>query len=379
MSAMPEMPGEDAVTGARLGGQRRWIPWAAVVMALAVGGCTGSATGSASSSQSPSASGSAGSAASTASSCAVTNVADQVIPSVVTIAVQGASGGGTGSGEVIRSDGYILTNNHVISSAANGGTVEVLFPDGTTVPATITGRDPLTDLAVIKVKPSRQLKVIKLGSSASVRVGEPVVAIGAPLGLSGTVTSGIISALDRTIQVPGENDRSALLVSAIQTDAAINPGNSGGALVNCAGQLIGVPSAGASVPSSSGESSGGNIGLGFAIPVDLAKSVSDEIIATGKVTHAFFGVQTLPIPPEAAAQAGVSEGLYVEGVVADGPAARAGLRTGDVITSVEGEPATSNTQLQELTLTKKPGDQVSIGYERGGKRQTATVTMAAQR
>jgi putative serine protease PepD len=279
---------------------------------------------------------------------------------------------------VIRSDGYILTNNHVISIAANGGRVEVMFSDGATAPATITGRDPLTDLAVLKVQPSRDLKVIELGTSGSVRVGQPVVAIGAPLGLSGTVTSGIVSALDRTVQVPGEDDRSALLVSALQTDAAINPGNSGGALVNCSGQLVGVPTAGASAPSSSGESSGGNIGLGFAIPVDLAKSVSDDIIATGRVTHAFFGVQTVPIPPEAAAQAGVSEGLFVEGVVADGPAARAGLSAGDVITSIEGKPATSNIQLQELTLTKKPGDNVSIEYERNAQRATATVTLAAQ-
>jgi putative serine protease PepD len=354
---------------------RQWSPWAAAGAALVVAvvsGCSGSATGT--STESPGST----AAANAVSSCAVTNVADQVIPSVVTISAQGSAGAGTGSGEVIRSDGYILTNNHVISVAANGGKVEVLFSDGTTAPATITGRDPLTDLAVLKIQPAHQLKAIQFGSSDSVRVGEPVVAIGAPLGLSGTVTSGIVSALDRTVEVPGENDRSALLVSAVQTDAAINPGNSGGALVNCSGQLIGVPTAGASVPSSSGESSGGNIGLGFAIPVDLAKSVSDEIIASGRVTHAFFGVQTVPIPPEAAAQAGVSEGLFVAGVVANGPADRAGLRQGDVITTIEGEPATSNIQLQELTLTKKPGDQVSIGYERDGRSATATVTLEAQ-
>jgi putative serine protease PepD len=293
---------------------------------------------------------------------------------VVTIAATGSGGSGTGSGEVIRSDGYILTNNHVISIAATGGSVEVLFSDGQTEAATITGRDPQSDLAVLKVQASHELKVIALGSSATVKVGEPVVAIGAPLGLSGTVTSGIVSALDRTVEVPGENDRSALLVSAMQTDASINPGNSGGALVNCAGQLVGVPTAGATVPGSGG----GSVGLGFAIPVDLAKSIADEIIATGRVTHAFFGLQTVPIPPAAAAQAGVPEGLYVQAVTPSGPAAQAGLRPDDVITSIDGEPATSNIQLQELTLTKKPGDTVSIGYSRAGQSATATVTLGAQ-
>ena len=299
---------------------------------------------------------------------------------MVTIAAHGPNGSGTGSGEVIRSDGYILTNNHVISiAAASGGSVEVQFSDGQVESATITGRDPQTDLAVLKVQASHQLKVIALGSSSSVQVGQPVVAIGAPLGLSGTVTSGIVSALNRTVQVPGDNDRSALLVSAVQTDASINPGNSGGALVDCAGKLVGVPTAGATVPSPSGESGGGSIGLGFAIPVDLAKSIADEIIATGRVTHAYFGVQTTPIPPAAAAQAGVPEGLFVQAVSAGGPAAAAGLRSEDVITSIDGEPATSNIQLQELTLTKKPGDTVSIGYERaGGHSAKATVTLAAQ-
>jgi len=304
----------------------------------------------------------------------VTRVADEVLPSVVTIAATGSGGSGTGSGEVIRSEGYILTNNHVISVAANGGSVQVLFADGQTAPAAITGRDVQTDLAVLHVQPARELKVIAVGSSASVKVGQPVVALGAPLGLSGTVTSGIISALDRTVEVPGEDDRSALLVSALQTDAAINPGNSGGALVNCAGQLIGVPTAGAVVPGSAG----GSIGLGFAIPVDLATSVADEIIATGRVTHAFFGLATVPIPASAAAQAGVPEGLFVQAVTPGGPAALAGLRAEDVITSIDGQPATSNIQLQELTLTKKPGDTVSIGYTRAGQPATATVTLAAQ-
>ncbi|HYB45868.1 MAG TPA: trypsin-like peptidase domain-containing protein [Streptosporangiaceae bacterium] len=296
-------------------------------------------------------------------------------PSVVTIAAASSGGGsGTGSGEVIRSDGYILTNNHVISIAANGGSVQVLFSDGRTAAATITGRDPQTDLAVLHVQTSAKLSVIALGSSASVKVGQPVVAIGAPLGLSGTVTSGIISALDRTVQVPGDNDKSALLVSALQTDAAINPGNSGGALVNCDGQLVGVPTAGATVPNSGG----GSIGLGFAIPVDLAKSIADEIIATGRVTHAFFGLQTVPIPPAAAAEAGLPEGLYVQAVTPGGPAAQAGLRADDVITSINGQPATSNIQLEELTLTKKPGDTVPIEYSRAGQSATTTVTLGTQ-
>jgi putative serine protease PepD len=353
------------------------VPWVAAGAALVVGGVIGGVVGAVTASSSPAAtSGSSATsgASATVSACAVTPVADQVVPSVVTISASGGGHSGTGSGEVIRPDGYILTNNHVISVAAHGGTVEVLFSDGQAAPATITGRDPQTDLAVIKVQVSRQLSVIALGSSASVKVGEAVVAVGAPLGLSGTVTSGIVSALDRTVEVPAENDTSALLVSAIQTDAAINPGNSGGALVNCASQLIGVPSAGATVPGLGG----GSIGLGFAIPVDLAKTVADEIIATGTVTHSYFGLATVSIPPAAAAQAGLPEGLYVQAVVSGGPAAQAGLRRGDVITSIDGEPATSNVQLQELTLTKKPGDTVTLGYSRDGTSATATVTLGTQ-
>ena len=348
----------------------------ALVVGGVVGGVIVGATQSSGSSVNSGSSANSGSTASSAtvSACPVTSVAEKVVPSVVTIAASGPDGGGTGSGEVIRSGGYILTNNHVISVAASGGSVGVLFADGQSAPATITGRDPQTDLAVLHVQTSRQLKVISLGSSSSVKVGQPVVAVGAPLGLSGTVTSGIVSALDRTVEVPSENDRSALLVSAVQTDASINPGNSGGALVNCDGQLVGVPTAGATVPNSGG----GSIGLGFAIPVDLAKRIADEIIATGRVTHSFFGLQTVPIPPGAAEQAGLPAGLFVQAVTPGGPAAMAGLRAEDVITKIDGEQATSNVQLQELTLTKKPGDTVSIDYSRDGQSATATVTLAAQ-
>jgi putative serine protease PepD len=365
------MQGADVIEAEQARGPSRWLPWIAAGAVLVVAGCSGStATSTVAAATSDN---------SAVSACAVTQVANEVVPSVVTIAAHGPSGSGTGSGEVIRSDGYILTNNHVIAMAAvSGGSVEVLFSDGQSASATIVGRDPQTDLAVLKVQASRQLKAIAMGSSSSVQVGQPVVAIGAPLGLSGTVTSGIVSALNRTVQVPGENDKSALLVDAVQTDASINPGNSGGALVNCSGQLIAVPTAGATVPSASGESSGGSIGLGFAIPVDLAKSISDEIIATGRVTHAFFGLQTAPIPSEAAAEAGVPEGLFVQAVTPGGPAAKAGLKANDVITSIDGKSATSNTQLQELTITKKPGDTVPIGYTRAGHSATTTVTLAAQ-
>ena len=355
------------------GNLRRWLPWAAAAIALVVGGVIGGVIVGATESSAATTSTSA-----QVSACEVTSVANEALPSVVTITVNGKGGAGTGSGEVIKSGGYIVTNNHVIAAAANGGSVEVQFADGQTAPATIVGRDPQTDLAVIKVDTSAQLKVIAMGTSASVQVGEADVVIGAPLGLSNTVTSGIVSALDRTIQVPAEDDKNALLVGALQTDSAINPGNSGGAMVNCSGQLIGIPTAGATVPSASGESNGGSIGLGFAIPVDLAKTISDEIITTGRVTHAYFGLQTVPIPPPAAKQAGVPEGLFVQAAVSGGPAAQAGLRPGDVITKVNGEAATSNVELQELTLTKKPGTTVPVEYWRDGHSASTTVTLGTQ-
>jgi putative serine protease PepD len=318
------------------------------------------------------------SSGSESNACPATTVANDTLPAVVTIEARGASGGGTGSGEVIRSDGYILTNNHVISVAANGGSLQVLFSNGVAVPATITGRDPATDLAVIKVSESKSLTVIPFADSNQVKVGEPVVVLGAPLGLTSTVTSGIVSALGRNIEVAGDNGNNALLVGAIQTDAAINPGNSGGAMTNCSGDLIGVPSAGATVPNSSGEASAGSVGLGFAIPSNLAMSVSDEIISTGQVTHSFFGISVAPIPPAAAAHAGTSEGLYVVAVTPGGPAASAGLRVGDIITMIDGAPATDPNQLFALTLTKRPGDTVSITYVRNGRSTTTTVTLGSQ-
>jgi putative serine protease PepD len=187
-----------------------------------------------------------------------------------------------------------------------------------------------------------------------------------------------VATLGRTIHVPGEGSQTALLIDAVQTDAAINPGNSGGALVDCSGALVGVPTAGATVPSPSGAASGGSIGLGFAIPVNLATKVADEIISTGSVTHAFIGVQAQSLSANTARPAGQAEGLWITAVVPGSPAANAGLRAGDIITTIDGSPASSTDQLMALTLTKRPGDRVEIGYERDGAKATATLTLSAR-
>jgi putative serine protease PepD len=353
--------------------RRRGFPVALGVVVLIAAGVAGALI--ANSVNSPSSASRTASPA-TASTCDVASIADQELPSVVTIFAGSGAGSGVGSGDVIRSDGYILTNNHVILPAVAGGGLQVVFSDGSTATATITGRDPLTDLAVIRVSDKSNLRTISVGNSSNLRIGQGVVALGAPLGLSSTVTSGIVSALGRTVHVPGEASQTALLIDAVQTDAAINPGNSGGALVDCSGDLIGVPTAGATVPSPSGQASGGSIGLGFAIPVNLATKVADEIIATGTVTHAFIGIQAEPLTATATGQGG-TQGLRVAAVVPGGPAAAAGLRVGDIITSIDGQVAESTDQLMAVTLTKRAGNQVVIGYERDGSSGKATITLAA--
>ena len=349
--------------------RHRWAIAVAIVVAVLVAAAIAVAAYAAGRSSDSSSSSSSDSPAATG--CDVRSVADEVLPSVVTISANGATGAGTGSGEVISPDGYILTNNHVISGAANGGNVEVLFSDGRSEPATIIGRDILTDLAVLKVDPTSDLSPIKVGESSSVHVGQPVVALGAPLGLSGTVTAGIVSALDRMVNVPADNGATAIITAAVQTDASINPGNSGGALVNCQGRLVGVPTAGAAPPGGGG----GSVGLGFAIPVDFAMDIAAELIRHGAISHATFGIDTAPIPPSAASSSGPPQGLFVQTVVPGGPAASAGLQPGDVITKIDGEAATSSVQLETLTLTKKPGDTVAIEHWRAGHTATATVTL----
>ncbi len=296
---------------------------------------------------------------------------------MVTITASGSTGATTGSGEIIRDNGSVLTNNHVVSPATGGGTLSVLLSDGRSYPATLVGRDPQTDLAVVKVDVGTPLTSIPVGSSNTVRIGEPVVALGAPLGLSNTVTTGIVSALNRTVEVPSDDGKTATLLAAIQTDTAINPGNSGGALTNCAGALIGVPTANATVTTSTGQTSTGNVGIGFAIPVDLAIGVADQLIAHGQVTHSYFGIGVTTVAPEAAKQAGTAEGLYVTSIAPTGPAADAGLQQGDVITKIDGQPATDPLQLALLTLKKKPGDVVTVTFDRSGMTKQTSVTLSS--
>jgi len=310
--------------------------------------------------------------------CVSTTVAKNVLPTIVTITANAGANSGSGSGEFIRPDGYVLTNDHVIAAAANGGTTEIVLTDGESAQASIIGRDPATDLAVLKASGLRSPSVISFGSSDALNIGQPVVALGSPLGFSSSVTTGIVSALGRNVQLPGQGDQSALLVDAIQTDAAINPGNSGGALVDCAGKLIGIPTAGAVAPSPSGQQSVGNIGIGFAIPAKLADLVSRELIASGMVSHAEFGLQVSPTTPSPERQAGTSGGLFVSQVRSGGPASSAGLQPGDVITKIEREPARSTDQLIALTLTKRAGDTVSLTYQRQGQSRETTVTLGSQ-
>ena len=304
----------------------------------------------------------------------VASIAAKLLPSVVTLNVAGATEQGTGSGVVIRSDGYILTNNHVVEVAANGGTITADFYKGKQgVAARIVGRDPKTDLAVVRVSLTG-LPAATLGQSSSLVVGDPVVALGAPLGLSSTVTSGIISALDRNVEVPDQNGGSnGLLIGAIQTDAAINPGNSGGPLVDDQAQVIGINSAIASASNSS--TTTGNIGVGFAIPIDYARSIAEEIIRTGKATHPYVGVTAQPADTSGSS----SKGARVVSVVSGGPADKAGIKVGDVITEVDSKSIQDVDALVAATRLHKVGDVVTVTYTRNGTSTTVKVTLQESR
>lgn len=308
-------------------------------------------------------------------SCNSVQVADKVLPAIVTINVKSPNGDGVGTGEIIKDSGYIVTNNHVISAAATEGSISVLYSSGVSAPAKLVGRDPKSDLAVLKVTSSTPLPTVTIGKSSTIEVGQPVVALGAPLGLSGSVTAGIVSAVGRTVPVPSDNGTTAILAGAIQTDAAINPGNSGGALVDCAGDLIGVNTAIATVPNETGASGGGSVGIGFAIPVDLATSIVDQLITTGHASYPWFGVSVSAIPPAVAQRFGITDGLYVQEVVPGGPMADAGIKEGDVITSIDGRAATSADVLTQTTILRKAGDKVPVTYVRDRVSHTTTVTL----
>ena len=286
----------------------------------------------------------------------VAGIAARLLPSVVSIDV----GNGSGSGVILQSDGYILTNNHVVAAARE---LRVTFASGKRAQATIVGTDPLTDLAVIKVD-ATGLPPATLGRSSNLRVGDPVVAVGSPLGLEGTVTSGIVSALNRQI----DDQSGGRLVNLIQTDAAINPGNSGGALADAGGNLVGINTAIASV-------GGGSIGLGFAIPMDEAISVAEQIIRTGKATHPYLGITPQTLTPEAAEEFGVESGAVVASIFEGGPAEAAGLQQGDVIVAFDGEEVDNAGELITAIRKHKIGEEVDVTYFRDGDRRTVTVRL----
>lgn len=350
----------------------------ALILGLAggfLGGYLGQLAGSSSTTSSPSTTGPVA-APSNVGVCDAESVASAVLPAIVTINVISDAGGGVGTGSIIRENGYILTNNHVVADAANGASIVVTFSNGQQLPATLVGRSSQADIAVVKVDVDTKLPTVATGDSDTVAVGQPVVALGAPLGLSSTVTAGIVSALGRDVPVPADDGSVALLAGAIQTDAAINPGNSGGALVDCTGAQIGVNSAIATVPNASGESGGGSVGIGFAVPINLATSLAEQLIETGEVSYPYFGMQVVVIPQDVAERFNTAPGLFVEGVTPGGPADKAGLQSGDIVTSIDGQAATGVAVLTRVKLTKKVGETVEVSYLRGNETLTTTVTLA---
>lgn len=302
----------------------------------------------------------------------VAGVAAQVLPSVVSIEVRSAQAEGTGSGFVLRDDGYILTNNHVVAGAGDGGEVVVVFADGSEEPAEVVGRTTAYDLAVLKVDRTG-LTPLVLGDSDEVVVGDPVVAIGAPLGLQGTVTTGIVSALNRPVSAGGGGAQGGTaFINAIQTDAAINPGNSGGPLVDASGQVIGINSAIAQRP---GAAASGSIGLGFAIPSNQARRTAEQLIETGSATYPVIGVLLDPQYTGEGVQVATDPQNGVAPVTADGPAQRAGIAPGDVIVAIDGRPVTEADELIVAIRAKAPGDSVTLTVRTGDDERDVRVVL----
>ncbi|TXS53333.1 PDZ domain-containing protein, partial [Streptomyces sp. uw30] len=310
----------------------------------------------------------------------VAGIAARALPSVVTLHVSGSEEQGTGTGFVLDDRGHILTNNHVVEPAGDDGRISVTFHSGDTAKATVVGRDSGYDLAVVKVSDVSGLKPLPLGNSDNVQVGDPVVAIGAPFDLEGTVTSGIISAKERPITAGGESDASDVsYVDALQTDAPINPGNSGGPLLDAQARVVGINSAIRSADTGSDLDAGqaGSIGLGFAIPVNQAKRVAEELINTGHATHPVIGVTLDMDYAGDGARVGTKGSDGGAAVTGGGPGDKAGIKPGDVITEVDGQRVHSGEELIVKTRAHRPGDRLALTLERGGKEITISLTLGS--
>jgi putative serine protease PepD len=308
----------------------------------------------------------------------VAGIAARVMPSVVMIKVDG--GEGTGSGFIIRG-GYIITDNHVVTldGLVTTASIRVYFSNGQSESGTVVGRDPFSDIAVIKASDAASLPALTLGNSTSVEVGDPVLAVGSPLGLADTVTSGIVSAVDRPVQPGlGTGTSPQVYFDAIQTDAPINPGNSGGPLVNARGQVIGVDAA----IDTLGEnpltgSQGGSIGLGFAIPINQARRVTVELIRTGQASHAVIGAAINVGWGGNGAQVMLAKPGARSTVTPGGPAARAGLEPGDIIIRFAGQPVTSGDTLMDAIRSQSPGARTRLTFIRGGQQHTVTIRLGS--
>jgi putative serine protease PepD len=302
----------------------------------------------------------------------VTAVAQQVLPSTVQISAEfeGKAGGATGSGFVLDRQGHVITNNHVVESAVEGdGPIEIVDEDGNRFDAEVVGRSPVYDLAVLFAKDANKLRPASLGASRVLRVGDGVVAIGSPLGLSSTVTAGIVSALDRPVTT-GDSANDSSYINAVQTDAAINPGNSGGPLVDLKGQVVGVNSAIATTGGGFGGESG-NIGVGFAIPIEQVRITADQILRTGEARYPVIGAQVQTGGDE-------GEGARIDEVNPDTPAQEAGLRKDDVITAVEGERVTDGIALIVAIRTHQPGETIEFTILRGGAERTIEIKLGSE-
>lgn len=305
-----------------------------------------------------------------------------VSPSVVAITVKSGGSGGEGSGVIIDGSGHVLTNHHVVSGAGDGAQIAVTLADGSTYAATVAGEDASTDLAVVTITdPPQDLRPITMGSSQGLTVGDPVMAVGNPLGLAGTVTTGIVSALNRPVTTSGsesggqdpfaEQQSSPVVTSAIQTSAAVNPGNSGGALVDAAGRLVGINSSIATLGGSGGQS--GSIGIGFAIPVDEAQWIAEQLIEDGSAEHALLGVT--PVDGSATVGSATRSGAQVRSV-SDGSAAdKAGLREGDLIVGVNDTGINSAESLVGMIHAQRIGSTVSLSVIRDDQEQTIKATL----